>query len=196
MEEFMTQQNPKQAEPEEHASWKQLFIVLGAAAVVILLDQGSKLLVEAAIPFNTSWAPLAWLAPVFQFTHTGNTGMAFGLFPGGSLIFLLIPLLVSGVILYYSYLLPPGSTAVRVILGVMMGGALGNLIDRVRIGHVTDFLDFGPWYIFNIADAAVVFGAIALAIMMWLEERQLKAQQEAAQENISRLDERDEQPAS
>jgi signal peptidase II len=189
----MTQQDPKQA---ERASWKQIFIVLGAAAVVLLLDQGSKRLVEATIPLNTSWAPVAALAPIFQFTHTGNTGMAFGLFPGGSLFFLLIPLIVSGVILYYSFLLPPGNTAVRLILGVMMGGALGNMIDRVRIGQVTDFLDFGPWYIFNLADAAVVFGAIALAIMMWLEERQLKAEQEAAQENGSQLEGRDEQPAN
>jgi lipoprotein signal peptidase len=58
-----------------------------------------------------------------------------------------------------------------VVLGLLIGGALGNLIDRVRLGHVTDFLDFGPWPIFNVADTAVVVGALVMAWLMWAEAR-------------------------
>ncbi len=153
------------------ATWAQRFLPLAVAALVILLDQATKFLIEANIPYNTSWAPIPWLAPVFQLTHTGNTGIAFGLFAGGSLIFAIVALVVTVIILFYNFTLPAGNVGLRLVLGLLLGGALGNLIDRVRLGHVTDFLDFGPWPIFNVADTAVVAGALALAWLMWSESR-------------------------
>lgn len=153
------------------ATWAQRFLPLAVAALVILLDQATKFLIEANIPYNTSWAPIPWLAPVFQLTHTGNTGIAFGLFAGGSLIFAIVALVVTVIILFYNFTLPAGNVGLRLVLGLLLGGALGNLIDRVRLGHVTDFLDFGPWPIFNVADTAVVAGALALAWLMWAESR-------------------------
>jgi len=156
---------------ERKATWAQRFLPLLVAALVILLDQGSKYLIEANIPYNTSWAPIPWLAPVFQITHTGNTGIAFGLFAGGSVLFAIVACVVTVLILLYNYTLPAGNIGLRIVLGLLLGGALGNLIDRVRLGHVTDFLDFGPWPIFNVADTAVVVGALALAWLMWVESR-------------------------
>ncbi|MBP6470969.1 MAG: signal peptidase II [Chloroflexi bacterium] len=165
------------------ATWAQRFLPLLIAALVILLDQGSKQLIEATIPYNTSWVPIERLAPFFQITHTGNTGIAFGLFAGGSVLFAIVALVVTGIILFYNFTLTEGNVGLRIVLGLLLGGALGNLIDRVRLGHVTDFLDFGPWPIFNVADTAVVAGALALAYLMWAESRR-EAQQRHSQETI------------
>ena len=69
----------------------------------------------------------------------------------------------------------------RLALGLQLGGALGNLIDRFRIGHVTDFFDFGPWPVFNFADFFVVSGAILLAWIFWQEDRQANKIRAAAE---------------
>jgi len=157
--------------PAHPATWAQRFLPVVVAALVIVLDQVTKYLIEVNIPYNTSWAPFPRLAPIFQLTHTGNTGIAFGLFAGGSILFAIVACVVTVIILFYNYTLPAGNVALRLVLGLLLGGALGNLIDRVRLGHVTDFLDFGPWPIFNVADTAVVVGALALAWLMWTESR-------------------------
>lgn len=191
----MTEQNTQP--PAQKASWKQMAVVLIVAFVVVLLDQASKRFIEANVVYNTSWMPLDWLAPIFQITHIGNTGIAFGLFSGGSMIFALVAMVVTGAIFYFAYTLPSGYMTMRIILGVILGGAIGNLIDRLRQGYVTDFLDFGPWPVFNVADMAVVFGAIALAILMFQEERQLKAAEKEAERNNASVEEfNDEQRAN
>lgn len=154
------------------ATWGQRAIMLTVAALVVLLDQWSKRVVEATIPYGSSWEPLEWLAPFFQFTHTGNTGATFGLFAGGGVIFTTIAAIVVVALLIYNLTLPAGQIWLRVALGLIMGGAIGNnLIDRLRLGHVTDFLHFSFWPIFNIADMAIVGGAILMGWLMWQEER-------------------------
>ena len=168
---------------EQKAPRKQIVLVFVAAFIVILLDQASKRFIEANVVYNTSWMPWEWLAPFFQITHIGNTGIAFGLFSGGSMIFAIIAIVVTGAIVYIAYTLPAGHLAMRITLGVILGGAIGNLIDRLRQGYVTDFLDFGPWPVFNVADMAVVFGAITLAMLMLREERELKKAEEEALRN-------------
>lgn len=148
-----------------------LFVV---AAVAIILDQLSKFVVESSIPLNTSWSPIPEWAHLFQLTHTSNTGAAFGTFQGGGAVFGIVAMIVGGVIIYYNFTLPVGHFLLRIALGLQLGGALGNLIDRIRLGHVTDFLDFGPWYIFNLADLWVVSGVVILALLMWQEDRVAK----------------------
>lgn len=149
----------------------QRLILVLVAATVILGDQISKWLIEHQLPLNTSWAPLPEYAHLFRITHVSNTGAAFGLFPSGSLLFTVIAALVAVVILFYNFQLTDGYRLLRVALGLQLGGALGNLIDRLRIGHVTDFLDFGPWPVFNLADTAIVAGVLLLALLMLQEER-------------------------
>ncbi len=75
----MTEQETQVTETAEKASWRQMVVVLLVAFFIILLDQASKYYISATIPYNTSWMPLEWLAPFFQITHIGNTGIAFGL---------------------------------------------------------------------------------------------------------------------
>ncbi len=182
----MNPSNITQAEEKTElapATWAERFIMLFVAALVVLIDQGTKYIVEANIPFNTSWMPVNGLAPFFQITHIGNTGATFGLFAGGGFIFTTIALIVVVGLLVYNYLLPGGNTRLRIVLGLLMGGAMGNnLIDRLRLGHVTDFLDFGPWPVFNVADMAIVGGAILLGWLMWQESKQEQAMRAAQTE--------------
>lgn len=156
--------------PPPPATLRQRLLMVGTAVFVLLLDQFTKYLVETKVPLNTVWEPIPGWGDWLRITHTGNTGAVFGTFQGGSPIFAGIAVLVTLALLYYNFTLPAGHKVVRIILGVQLGGALGNLVDRFRLGHVTDFIDVGPWYIFNIADAAIVFGAIALALVMWFEQ--------------------------
>lgn len=168
------------AVPEQGATMKDRGIVLVVAAAVILLDQLSKYLVIQSLPLYQSWAPIPALAAFFQLTHATNAGIAFGLFPNASWIFGLMAVVVSGAIIYFNERIASGNIWLRVALGLELGGALGNLIDRVRLGHVTDFLDFGPWPVFNLADLAIVSGAVLLAWIVLSEEREAKKAAEAA----------------
>lgn len=156
----------------------QYLILLAVAGIVILLDQFTKYLIERSLNLYEIWAPFPAIEPYFRIMHATNTGTAFGLFPNGSLFFGLMALIVSVAIIYYNHTLPAGNVWLRVALGLTLGGAIGNLIDRLRLGHVTDFLDFGPWPVFNVADMAIVGGAILLGLIVLQESRE---EQKAAQ---------------
>lgn len=159
----------QESSPSTHSTG-QRSLLLVAAGVVVLIDQLSKLLVELLLPLYRSWAPFPHLLPIFRFSHVGNTGSAFGLFPHNSAIFAWVATFVSLAILIYNYNLPGRQVWLRLALGLQLGGAVGNLADRLRLGHVTDFIDFGPW-IFNLADAAIILGAFILAGVMWQETK-------------------------
>ena len=158
----------------ESTSNKERWILLIVALIIILLDQWSKSLVESKLALYTYYAPFPALENIFRISHVTNTGVAFGLFPDGNLIFTLVALIVSIVIIVYNFMLAPGHRLLRLALGLQLGGALGNLIDRLQQGYVTDFMDFGPWPVWNIADLAVVSGTALLVWIMYREEREEK----------------------
>lgn len=157
-------------------------ILLGTAALTLAADLASKTLVVNNLPLNTSQAPpLSFLEPVFSLTYTTNTGAAFGLFADRGVLFILIAFAVIAAIIFYYRYLPEGYGWVRLALGLQLGGALGNLIDRLRQGYVIDFIDlnFWPlkdWPIFNIADSAIVVGVSLLAILMLFEDVETERQ--------------------
>ncbi|MCP5101299.1 MAG: signal peptidase II [Chloroflexi bacterium] len=164
----------------ERGTIRQQAILFIVGAFVLLLDQISKRWVEVTIPLYQTWEPFPAQRELFRFTHVPNKGVAFGMFQNGGTIFAVVAIVVSIVIVYYNYTLPKGNLTLRLALGLQIGGALGNFTDRLRIGHVTDFLDFGPIPIFNVADTAVVTGAIILGIVVWLESRAESAKAAAA----------------
>jgi signal peptidase II len=159
---------------------KQQILLFLIAGSVIVLDQLSKWLVEQSLAFYEVWAPIPAIEPYFRLMHATNTGAVFGLFQGGGPFFAIMALIVSVGIIYYNHTLPAGNFWLRVALGLTLGGALGNLIDRFRLGHVTDFLDFGPWPVFNVADMAVVGGAILLGWLVLQESRQQKREEQVS----------------
>lgn len=185
LEETGPTQSQGQKESEQKAdfydqtasSGKERWIVFIFAALVLLLDFASKEIVRQNLPLYTYWAPIPALEQFFRFTHTTNTGVAFGLFQNGNLIFALFAIAISIGIIYFNQKLEPGNALLRVALGLQLGGAVGNLLDRLRLGSVTDFLDFGPWPVFNVADAAVVAGVILMGYILLQEERKAKAEE-------------------
>lgn len=155
---------------------KQYGLLFGVAGLIIILDQVTKALVRANIPFGEQWMPVEWLAPYFRFVYWHNTGAAFGLFQDGGLIFAILALLVSGFIIYYFPQVPKEEKLVRVALAMQMAGALGNLIDRLRFGPVTDFISVMDFAVFNVADSSITIGVGLLILALWLDERKEKRQ--------------------
>ncbi len=145
------------------------FLIIAFA--VVLLDQGSKYLVKTFLPPGTM---LELIPGLFSLVHVNNTGVAFGLWANHSQT---LRYLLSGVnlwaVLILFWLARKGTDKTALACGLIAGGALGNLIDRIRQGHVLDFLDFhwGPyhWPAFNLADSAITIGVF---IMLLLSLRQ------------------------
>jgi signal peptidase II len=183
----ITEQEKRQAIPtEKPASISEQTLLFMVTAGIIVFDHLTKLFIETWLPLHTSWQPWPEYGHLFQLTHVTNTGAAFGLFPTGSNIFMLVALLVAAIILLYNYRLPTGHFLFRIALGLQLGGALGNLVDRIRLGHVTDFLDFGPFPVFNLADASIVAGVLVLVFLM-LTETQDESEEENAEPALERL---------
>ena len=142
------------------AIYKDL-LLFQLTALIFLVDQLSKFVVRRFLDFQESIPEEGF----FRITHTFNTGSAFGLFQDQN-----FPLILASVVgitilaLIYRGQRRP-TNLLRLSLGLQLGGAAGNLLDRVRMGHVTDFVDVGPWPIFNVADASIVVG---LLMLMWM----------------------------
>ncbi len=165
----MTNQPQTSSFIQRRAYW---WILLSVAMLTFALDQFSKWLVVQNLHYGETWEIMPLLTGIFDFTYTRNTGAAFGLGQGQGNIFLLIALVVSGIIIFSYRQLPHGSWPVRLAMGMMMGGALGNAVDRVRYGYVVDFLHLHGWPIFNIADSVIVVGVGIWMIAAWWEDRQ------------------------
>jgi len=103
---------------------------------------------------------------IFHITYVENTGIAFGLFPQGHFLFIIISLIIILVIVFFERKTVLKSPAERFCLGLILGGALGNLIDRLRFGFVIDFLDFRIWPVFNLADSGVCIGGILMVFFL------------------------------
>ena len=146
-------------------------LVYVLAALVVLVDQYSKHVVRTSLPLNTGWNPLSWLAPYARILYIQNTGAAFGLFKDAGLFFTVVAVIVSIVIMVYTRQLPAGHWWMRIALGMQLGGALGNLVDRLIFRTVTDFISVGNFAIFNVADASISLGVALLALIMWLDAR-------------------------
>lgn len=153
-------------------------LILIVAVLVIAIDQLGKYLVATTLPLGGVWSPLPGENPIFQIVYATNTGVTFGLFKDLGLISIGIALAVTGVILIYSRKLRNDQKLTCVSLGLMLGGAIGNVIDRIRLGHVIDFIDVGigttRWYTSNVADIAIVSGVILLGLATLLDERKHK----------------------
>jgi len=190
----MTHQTSPAASRTPHQTAVRWLALACMAALAILTDQLSKAYVVRHLDLYESWAPVPALEQVFRFTYVRNTGAAFGLFPQGGAIFLIIAVIVSVIIVYYYRQVSSEGWLIRLALGLQLGGALGNVIDRVRLGYVVDFLDVWRWPVFNVADSCIVVGVGLLILVMLREER--RSRRDAAGETTdedSALDQRSEQ---
>lgn len=143
------------------------------SSLIIALDQWTKWVVRENIPFGGSWLPHGWdwLAPYARIVHWYNTGAAFGMFQNGNAVFSLLAIIVILVILYYYPLVERADWTLRIAMGMQLAGAAGNLVDRLTMGKVTDFISVGSFPVFNIADASITVGVGVLLLGVWLRER-------------------------
>ena len=154
------------------ALYYRLFIIAG---VILVLDQITKILVQYSIPFESSYfAPdrVTIIEDFFYLVHIGNKGAAWGMFSEYSGVLTLLSFAVLLFIFCFRKQLELHRGTMQIAFGLLIGGILGNLIDRIRVGHVIDFIDihlpftlpyilpFGRWPAFNIADSAIVVGML------------------------------------
>jgi len=157
------------------AGLRALFALLSAA--VLLLDQGTKHLVTAAMSLHSS---VEVIPNLFHLTLVTNRGALFGLLhdlpdPYRSSLFTLVPLMAVGLIVFFQLRTTLQDSLAHTGLALILGGALGNLVDRVRLGHVIDFLDVfigdHHWPAFNAADSSICIGVSLLILDLMLSGR-------------------------
>lgn len=153
--------------------------LVAISGLVLALDQWSKYLVRTQLEVGQVWSPSEWLAAFARIIHWNNTGAAFGLLPTAGAIFTVVALGVSVAIVYYFPRVPETQVAVRVALALQLGGAVGNLIDRILIGTVTDFISLASFPVFNVADASITVGVALLLAAMWVQDRRSRTQADA-----------------
>jgi len=156
-------------------SGKSGFLLI--SVVVLLLDQLSKSLIEASYPLLASRAIIPGL---LNFTHVRNSGVAFGLFAArgdrfGTLLLTVLGLAALAIVGYYFWKAARGERLLLVSLALILGGAVGNLVDRISSGEVTDFVDLYlgsyHWHTFNVADSAITVGIVLMAIDIFRPDR-------------------------
>jgi signal peptidase II len=150
---------------------KDYIFLLTLAGVIIVVDQITKALVRNNLAVGEIWAPWPWLIPYARLVHWTNTGAAFGMFQHLGGLFTILAFIVSLAILYYFPQVPARDWPLRLALAMQLGGAVGNLIDRLTIGSVVDFISLGNFAVFNVADASISIGAAVLVLAMWIKER-------------------------
>lgn len=138
--------------------------------ILLSVDQFSKYIIRQKMSLAES---IPIIKSVFHITYVENRGIAFGLFPQGSSLFIVISLIIILGIIFFERKKVIKSLKERFCLGLILGGALGNLIDRLRFGFVIDFLDFRIWPVFNLADSGVCIGGI-LMVFFLLRKRPCK----------------------
>ena len=136
--------------------------------LVVLVDQLSKSWIRA----NLAWGETLFDIGFFRIIHVQNTGVAFGMFKDHAAVFITLAVVAAIIILFLFLFMRRfwpflDNTMVLVAMGMILGGVIGNnLIDRIVRGHVTDFLDFKVWPVFNVADSSGVVGAILIGVYL------------------------------
>ena len=145
------------------AKWRNVVFSL-IALLIVVADQLVKLWIRTNLAVGESLFELGF----FRLTHISNTGAAFGLFRGQTFPLIVVSFVAVAILLLYAFLFYRQFPQLDrwlswTGLGLILGGTIGNLIDRLRLGYVTDFIDFGFWPAFNVADSAIVVGVIIFA---------------------------------
>jgi len=143
------------------AVWARVGLVL---ALIVFVDQVTKALVRNGIEVGEEDSIL----PAVTLVHVHNTGVAFGAFSGGGIIVVVLVTLALSALLYY-FVTHIDKPLIWLPTGMLLGGSIGNIIDRIRDGWVTDFVKLPAWPAFNVADISITFGVL---VLLWVIEQQ------------------------
>ena len=152
---------------------RRIALVAAVAGVVFVLDRITKIAVETNLAVGRSVDVIGeWV----RISHVTNSGAAFGLLPERTTLLSILSVVAVFAIVYYYRRLAANSLLVSATLGMQLGGAIGNLVDRVGQGYVVDFVDVGVpggvrFWSFNVADSSIVVGIIAVTVLLWWQER-------------------------
>ena len=152
---------------------RRIALVAAVAVLVFLLDRVTKIAVESSLAVGASVDVVGeWV----RISHVTNSGAAFGLLPERTTLLSILSVVAVFAIVYYYRRLAANSLLVSATLGMQLGGAIGNLVDRVGQGYVVDFVDVGipgglRFWSFNVADSSIVVGIIAVTVLLWCTER-------------------------
>src|SRR4030088_699922 len=150
---------------------RRLWLVAGVAVLVFAFDRITKIWVEQNIPLHEGRDVVG---EYVRIVHTQNTGAAFGLLPERTTLLSVLSVVAVLAIVYYYRQIASNSGLVSATLGMQLGGAFGNLLDRVTQGYVVDFVDVGigdiRFWAFNVADSSIVVGIIVVTAALWYEE--------------------------
>lgn len=153
---------------------RRVALVIAVAIAVFVLDRVTKIVVETSLPVGGS---SELLGPWVRISHVTNSGAAFGLLPERTTLLSILSVVAVGAIVFYYRSLAGRSRLIAATLGMQLGGAFGNLVDRIGQGYVVDFVDVGVpggprFWSFNVADSSIVVGIIAVTVLLWWQERQ------------------------
>ncbi|MFW5976496.1 MAG: signal peptidase II, partial [Bacillota bacterium] len=133
------------------------------SVIIILLDQWIKFLIDNSFQYGQSY-PI--IQNKFHLTYVRNSGAAFGIFKEYTYLFIIFSIFIIIFLLYLLYR-SPKNIIFEIGMGMILGGAIGNLIDRIRLGFVIDYIDIHIWPIFNLADIFVTLGIIIFLYFIW-----------------------------
>lgn len=150
---------------------KEYLFLFPVSGTIILLDQITKAFVRSNLSQGGAWSPWPWLMPYARIVHWYNTGVAFGLLQGQNFIFTILAVIIAAAIVYYYPKFSKEDWLLRLALALQFGGAIGNLIDRITLGHVTDFISVGNFAVFNIADASITVGVGVMILGIWWKDK-------------------------
>ena len=148
-------------------SWQRNIVFFLTALLVVVADQLSKSWIRSNLAVGESMPETGFL----RLAHVQNTGAAFGLFKDQALPLTIVAFIGIAVLLFFVLFMHRrfpflATMPAKLVLGLSLGGTVGNLIDRLRYGYVTDFIAIGRWPAFNIADSSVVVGTILIAYLL------------------------------
>ena len=152
---------------------RRIGLVAAVALVVFGLDRITKAVVASSLPLGGS---VDVIGPYVRITNVRNSGAAFGLLPERTTLLSILSVVAVIAILFYYRQLAARSPFIAVTLGMQLGGAFGNLVDRLGQGYVVDFIDIGltpgpRFWAFNVADSSIVVGILLVVLALWSEER-------------------------
>jgi len=150
----------------ETSSGRGLQIVAIVAAVVAT-DQISKRVVVRALGAGAERDEVELIGDVVRLEYSQNTGIAFGFLSGAGALLTVAVVVLTAAVAVHAWRGREGSGSGRAGMALMLGGAIGNLVDRVRLGYVVDFVSVGSWPTFNVADVAISIGVVVLAATLF-----------------------------
>jgi signal peptidase II len=149
------------------ARWSQWVGLLSVVFAAVVADQLTKQLVSSQLTLDDE----VHVVGPFSIHHVQNSGIAFGLFASATPIVTILTAIAVGWMLYFFARSGARHPVLPVALGLLIGGSASNLIDRVRLGHVTDFIDLRFWPSFNLADSFIVSGVVILLVALLAADR-------------------------